>query len=212
MPLPRSNRAWLSRRAKRPLRFAPRPSRSKTRSRKHNNQPRRRVARTDASRRRRGGRTRRGAAVEDGRVAAPPPRRTRRGGGRTRRGAVAEDGLARRYDVVVIGSGIGGLSCAGLLAAAGREVCVLEAHYEFGGCAHEFDVDLEGRTVPSARLAALGADAPPTFKFEAGPSLYSGLSPAASPNPLKHIYQMIEEEPEWITYRPPRGTRRARLS
>ena len=40
----------------------------------------------------------------------------------------------------------------------------------------------------------------PAFKFEAGPSLYSGLSQAASPNPLKHIYQMIGEEPEWINY------------
>ncbi|EGB11873.1 hypothetical protein AURANDRAFT_1318, partial [Aureococcus anophagefferens] len=89
-------------------------------------------------------------------------------------------------DVVVIGSGIGGLSCAGLLAAAGKRVCVLESHYEFGGCAHEY--------------AELGAEAPPTFKFEAGPSLYSGLSPDASPNPLKHIYQMVGEEPEWITY------------
>ncbi|KAH8043594.1 all-trans-retinol 13,14-reductase [Aureococcus anophagefferens] len=75
------------------------------------------------------------------------------------------------YDVVVIGSGIGGLSCAGLLAAAGKRVCVLESHYEFGGCAHE---------------------------YAAGP-LYS-LSPDASPNPLKHIYQMVGEEPEWITY------------
>lgn len=38
------------------------------------------------------------------------------------------------------------------------------------------------------------------FKFEAGPSLYSGLSQDRSPNPLKHVYQMIESEPEWITY------------
>ena len=41
---------------------------------------------------------------------------------------------------------------------------------------------------------------PPAFKFEAGPSLYSGFSPDRSPNPLKHVYQMIGEEPEWITY------------
>merc|ERR1719271_175725 len=102
------------------------------------------------------------------------------------------------YDVVGIGSG--GLSCAGLLAAAGKRVCVLESHYEFGGCAHEYAVGLDGTTIPSARLEELGAEAPPTFKFEAGPSLYSGLSPDASPNPLKHIYQMVGEEPEWITY------------
>ena len=103
------------------------------------------------------------------------------------------------FDVVVIGSGIGGLSCAGLLAAAGREVCVLEAHYELGGCAHEYDVDLEGKTIPSEKLKTMDPR-PPTFKFEAGPSLYSGFSPDRSPNPLKHVYQMIGEEPEWITY------------
>mmetsp|Transcript_8008 Transcript_8008/g.9824 ORF Transcript_8008/g.9824 Transcript_8008/m.9824 type:complete len:656 (-) Transcript_8008:47-2014(-) len=99
-------------------------------------------------------------------------------------------------DVVVIGSGIGGLSCAGLLAATGRRVKVLEKHYEIGGCAHEYAVDLSGRTIPSSVLR----DDDAVFRFEAGPSLYSGLSPDTSPNPLKHVYQMIEEEPEWITY------------
>ena len=101
-------------------------------------------------------------------------------------------------DVVVIGSGYGGLSCAGLLASRGYKVAVYEAHYELGGCAHEFYVGLDGRTIPSAALAK--APDTPVFKFEAGPSLYSGLSPEYSPNPLKHIFQMIEEEPEWITY------------
>jgi phytoene dehydrogenase-like protein len=99
-------------------------------------------------------------------------------------------------DVVVIGSGIGGLSCAALLAASGRSVKVLETHYELGGCAHEYAVDLEtGRTIPSAALTDQKV-----FRFEAGPSLYSGLSQDRSANPLKHIYQMIDEEPEWITY------------
>lgn len=106
--------------------------------------------------------------------------------------------VEEEVDVVVIGSGLAGLSCAGLLASRGDKVCVLEAHYEIGGCAHEFCVDLDGRTIPSAALAKQ----PDTqvFRFEAGPSLYSGLSPAASPNPLKHIFQMIGEEPEWINY------------
>ena len=119
------------------------------------------------------------------------PRATQRT--RLRAAAVEE------FDVVVIGSGIGGLSCASLLAAAGREVCVLEAHYELGGCAHEYDVDLDGKTIPSEKLKTMDPR-PPTFKFEAGPSLYSGFSPDRSPNPLKHVYQMIGEEPEWITY------------
>jgi len=114
-----------------------------------------------------------------------------------------EDEVAEEVDVVVIGSGLGGLSCAALLASRGLTVSVLEAHYEIGGCAHEFSVGLDGRTVPYAaleRLKAKGDPLPPLFKFEAGPSLYSGMSPDKSPNPLKHVYQMIGEEPEWITY------------
>lgn len=102
-------------------------------------------------------------------------------------------------DCIVIGSGIGGLSCAGLLAATGRTVKVLEKHYEIGGCAHEFYMNMEGRAVPSAAIKSEAAKRS-LFHFEAGPSLYSGLSDERSPNPLKHVYQMIEEEPEWITY------------
>ena len=99
--------------------------------------------------------------------------------------------------MVVIGSGYGGLSCAGLLATSGLQVAVLEQHYEIGGCAHEYAVNMEGRAIPSELLARKPE---PVFKFEAGPSLYSGLSPERSPNPLKHIFQMIGEEPEWINY------------
>ncbi|KAL7530706.1 hypothetical protein ACHAXR_006779 [Thalassiosira sp. AJA248-18] len=110
------------------------------------------------------------------------------------RSAVEEE-----VDCIVIGSGIGGLSCAGLLAATGRKVKVLERHYEIGGCAHEFYMDMNGKTVPSAAIANK-ATRKDLFHFEAGPSLYSGLSDERSPNPLKHIYQMIGEEPEWITY------------
>ena len=101
-------------------------------------------------------------------------------------------------DVVVIGSGIGGLSCAALLAAAGVSVHLVESHYELGGVAHEFLYTEAGVCVPSDRLPA--NDARNVYRFEAGPSLYSGLSQSRSPNPLKHVFQMIGEEPEWITY------------
>lgn len=46
------------------------------------------------------------------------------------------------YDVIVIGSGIGGLSAAGLLAkVAGKKVLVLEKHSEPGGQTHTFRRD-----------------------------------------------------------------------
>ena len=106
------------------------------------------------------------------------------------------------FDVVIIGAGIGGLCCGSLLATAGRKVLVLESHYEIGGCAHEYAVNAKGKTIPSGALEK-GEDSEQradVFRFEAGPSLYAGLSPEASPNPLKHVYQMIGEEPTWITY------------
>jgi all-trans-retinol 13,14-reductase len=43
-----------------------------------------------------------------------------------------------RYDAVVIGSGMGGLSAAALLSRAGRRVLVLERHYVMGGFTHTF--------------------------------------------------------------------------
>ena len=59
-------------------------------------------------------------------------------------------------EVIVIGSGIGGLSCAALLARYGFKVTVCESHSLPGGAAHGFEYQ--------------------GFKFDSGPSLYSGLS------------------------------------
>ena len=44
-----------------------------------------------------------------------------------------------RYDVIVVGSGIGGLCSAALLARMGRKVCVLEQHYTAGGYTHSYE-------------------------------------------------------------------------
>ncbi len=41
-------------------------------------------------------------------------------------------------DVIVIGSGIGGLSTAAFLSKVGKRVLVLEQHYIAGGCTHSF--------------------------------------------------------------------------
>lgn len=43
------------------------------------------------------------------------------------------------YDAIVIGSGIGGLTTAALLAKLGKRVCVLEQHYTAGGYTHSYE-------------------------------------------------------------------------
>jgi all-trans-retinol 13,14-reductase len=43
------------------------------------------------------------------------------------------------YDAIVIGSGIGGLTCAALLSKLGSKVCVLEQHYTAGGFTHSYE-------------------------------------------------------------------------
>ncbi len=56
------------------------------------------------------------------------------------------------YDVVVIGSGLGGMTAANILGRAGHSVLLLEQHYKLGGLAtwfrrpgsHIFDISLHG--------------------------------------------------------------------
>ncbi len=43
------------------------------------------------------------------------------------------------YDVIVVGSGIGGLTNAALLSLLGKKVCVLEQHYTAGGYTHAYE-------------------------------------------------------------------------
>ncbi|PSF36295.1 carotene isomerase [Aphanothece hegewaldii CCALA 016] len=83
-------------------------------------------------------------------------------------------------DIVVIGSGIGGLSCAALLARYGFEVMVCESHSIAGGAAHGFKYQ--------------------GFLFDSGPSLYSGLSYSPSANPLRQVLDAIDEDLEWVNY------------
>ena len=42
--------------------------------------------------------------------------------------------LAADYDVIVIGSGMSGLTAGALLSDLGKKVCVLEQHYTAGDC------------------------------------------------------------------------------
>ncbi len=64
-----------------------------------------------------------------------------------------KDEITKDYDVIVIGSGLGGMTAANRLAKNGRSVLLLEAHNKLGGFAtwfyreqkkHVFDVSLHG--------------------------------------------------------------------
>ena len=83
-------------------------------------------------------------------------------------------------DVAIIGSGIGGLCCATLLAKYGYEVVVCESHSIPGGAAHSFQRD--------------------GYTFDSGPSLYSGLSYNPSSNPLRQVLDAIGEDVKWVNY------------
>ncbi|MCG6136264.1 MAG: NAD(P)/FAD-dependent oxidoreductase [Nostoc sp. LLA-1] len=85
-------------------------------------------------------------------------------------------------DVIVIGSGIGGLCAAGLLARYGKRVIVCESHAIPGGAAHSF------------RRRG--------FEFDSGPSFYCGLTQEQSLNPVKQVLEVLGESLQVIPYDP----------
>eukprot|EP01038_Epipyxis_sp_PR26KG_P007463 gene7463-10173_t len=84
--------------------------------------------------------------------------------------SLSHENQFEEVDYVVIGSGIGGLSCAALLRWYGYSVQVLESHYLPGGVAHSFK--FKG------------------FQFDAGPSLWNGMSTPPY-NPLRQILEIV---------------------
>lgn len=93
-------------------------------------------------------------------------------------------------DVVVIGSGIGGLCAAGLLSSYGAKVVVCEAHGAPGGAAHGFTAKL-----PKSQGGG-------EFLFDTGPSFFSGLSgdSHSSTNPLRAVLDALGVEVPCHTY------------
>lgn len=101
----------------------------------------------------------------------------------TKSGVSAKD-TDEEYDVVVIGSGIGGLSAASLLARYGYSVKLFESHYLAGGCCHMFDHrDKDGGL----------------WRFEVGPSIWEGLDRPTG-NPLRMVFDALNETMPVRTY------------
>ncbi|MGB5960388.1 MAG: NAD(P)/FAD-dependent oxidoreductase [Coleofasciculaceae cyanobacterium] len=87
------------------------------------------------------------------------------------------------FDVIIIGSGIGGLTAAGMLARYGKRVLVCESHNIAGGAAHSFK-----------RRG---------FEFDSGPSFYCGLGhERPSLNPLRQVLDVLGESLEVVPYDP----------
>ncbi|MBO9998550.1 MAG: FAD-dependent oxidoreductase [Cyanobacteria bacterium SID2] len=85
-------------------------------------------------------------------------------------------------EVVVIGSGIGGLVTASMLARYGKSVLLCEGHSIPGGAAH--GVSRQG------------------FSFDVGPSFFCGLGDPNSLNPLRQVLDFLEESIETVVYDP----------
>ncbi len=86
------------------------------------------------------------------------------------------------FDAVVIGSGLGGLTAAALLAKAGRKVCVIERNHSVGGAASVF------------KKGALTIE----------PALHQTADPHYPGDPKHAILKELEliDEIEWIPVRP----------
>eukprot|EP00613_Pedinella_sp_CCMP2098_P003517 CAMPEP_0171620238 /NCGR_PEP_ID=MMETSP0990-20121206/15866_1 /TAXON_ID=483369 /ORGANISM="non described non described, Strain CCMP2098" /LENGTH=673 /DNA_ID=CAMNT_0012185481 /DNA_START=33 /DNA_END=2054 /DNA_ORIENTATION=- len=87
------------------------------------------------------------------------------------------------FDVVVIGSGMGGLACGAMNALYGKKVLVLESHIKPGGSAHTF-----------SRMHKGGK-----YSFEVGPSIFEGLD-RPSLNPLRILIDALGEKMPVKTY------------
>lgn len=85
-------------------------------------------------------------------------------------------------DIIVIGSGLGGLVAGALLARYGRRVIVCESHTLPGGAAHAFT--RQG------------------FTFDSGPSFYCGLADPTSANPIAQVLAVLGEPLAAVPYDP----------
>ena len=88
--------------------------------------------------------------------------------------------------MIIIGSGVGGLTAGALLAHYGRKVLILESHYATGGAAHGFQ-----------KKTDVGE-----FRFDTGPSFFAGLTTINALNPLASILTLVGEPIDTVKYDP----------
>jgi len=120
--------------------------------------------------------------------------------------------MAEQWDAIVIGSGIGGLATAGLLArCAGKRVLVLEKHSEPGGLTHVFRRDgatwdvglhyvgeMEKGSMPRSLMDFLSGE---SLEWNRMPEdfdrfVYPGFSLAVPSNPAEYERRVIAAFPE----------------
>ncbi|NJP04642.1 MAG: FAD-dependent oxidoreductase [Chloroflexaceae bacterium] len=89
--------------------------------------------------------------------------------------SLQKEPLRSAYEVIVIGSGIGGLTAASLLAARGKDVLVLEQHYLPGGSAQTFPYR--------------------QYRFDVGPKLFFGMD--GSRGNMRYHQQVFDEIGEY---------------
>lgn len=93
----------------------------------------------------------------------------------------SSDPIVPESDVIVIGSGVGGLTSAAMLAKYGSSVSVVEANGTPGGCAHGWSRG--------------------DYHFDSGASLFFGISNNHDlENPLTSVLALLEEEVDMIKY------------
>jgi len=89
--------------------------------------------------------------------------------------------VPEQSDVVIIGSGIGGLCCAAIAARYGFSVTLLESHTIAGGCAHSFERG--------------------GYEFDSGPSFFADIgSESSSNNALKQVLDLVGESVDCAEY------------